>query len=125
MPVPVVPVVVPVPVLVPVEPDPVLVEVPVELVDGLGVEFGFTEPDPELDPQAASTTIALTGSKDLKLISQAPLVGVTERLHDHLCAAKTRALSDCCQSIDSTHSKNCVQQSFVARVGLMGQARSD
>jgi hypothetical protein len=102
VPVPVVPVPVvpaPVPVLVPID-------VPAELDDGLGVEFGFTEPDPELDPQAASTTIALTGTKDLKIISQAPCCVTAP--HDQLCAAKGRALSVCCQSIDSAHFKNCV-----------------
>jgi hypothetical protein len=66
-------VVVPVPVFVVVPP---LVVVPVPLLaaldGGLGVEFGFIEPDPELDPQAASTTMALTGTKDVNFISRSP-----------------------------------------------------
>ena len=72
VPVPVVPVPLPV---VPVPVVPVLPVVPglVALVDGVGVEFVFTEPEPELEPQAASTAMAPIESKDFIFILAGPL----------------------------------------------------
>jgi hypothetical protein len=78
-----------VPVPVPVLPVPAAVLA--ELDDGLGVEFVFIDPDPELDPQAARTAIAPTGSKDFNLISTAPLL-VYRKPKIEFGAAKNRLL---------------------------------
>jgi hypothetical protein len=58
-----------VPLLVPLEPEPVAAD---ELGDGLDVEDGLTDPEPELEPQAAAKAVAPIGRSTLLFMSGLP-----------------------------------------------------